>query len=259
MQEKTVSKSALVTGAGKRIGREIALHLARCGWDVAIHCRHSVDEAEEVAKEIHNIGRRTAIVLADFANAEEVSTLIERASDYLGQLSLLVHNAAAFEKEGLANFSHQNFTAQMAVNLEAPLHLTRDFAVQAPTGSNVVCLLDGMTGWSMSAAYLSYALSKQGLEEAVRLLARTLAPTVRINGIALGASLAGKEDEADTFMRLAGMAPLQRTGETPEILSALDFILAAPGMTGQVVNIANGMAAPPLLARDVRRNETAAD
>lgn len=250
-------KTALITGAARRIGREIALHLACAGWDVALHCHRSASEAEALAQEIEAFDVKTTVICADLADAEETSAVISRVCEQLGVLSLLVHNAATFEKDGLANFSHQGFAEQMAVNLEAPLHLTRDFAAQAPAGSNVVCLLDGMEGWSMSAAYLSYTLSKRGLEEAVRLLARTLAPKIRINGIAPGASLPGKGDEVGTFDRLAAMAPLKRTGDVTEILAALNFILQAKGMTGQIINLANGMDAAALLASDLCRDETA--
>lgn len=247
MRTGNTSKSALVTGAGKRVGREIALHLARCGWDVAIHCRRSLAEAEAVAEEIRHLGMRAAVVQADLADNGEASALIERAEAQLGRLSLLVHNAAVFEKEGLSDFSHRRFTTHMAVNLEAPLHLTRDFAASAPAGSNVICLLDGMEGWGLSAAYLSYALSKRGLEEAVRLLARALAPEIRINGIAPGVMLPTAE-EAEACSRIQRSTPLQRIGNCQEVLAAIDVILAVPGLTGQVINIANGMASPPLLA-----------
>lgn len=248
MSKEATIKTALVTGAGKRIGREIALYLAREGWDVALHCRHSSREAEALAAEIVAMSRETALLQADLADAASSSALIGKAANVLGPLSLLVHNAAVFEKEGLTHFSHESFTRHMAVNLEAPLHLSRDFAAQAPAGSNIICLLDGMEGWSMSPAYLSYALSKQGLREAVRLLARPLAPKVRINGIAPGATLEGIGDAPDSFKRLGEKTPLQRTSAPREILAALAFLLGSPGVTGQVIDLSGGMGLPPLLA-----------
>ncbi len=248
MSQAILLKNALVTGAAKRIGREIALFLAREGWNVAVHYHRSEAEALAVAEEIRRLGRNAGTVKADLSDARATSGVMERACGEIGTLSLLVHNAALFEKQSLAEFTHEGFAAQMAVNLEAPLHLTRDFVSQAPAGSNVICLLDGMQGWSMSAAYLAYALSKRGLETSVSLLARSLAPSVRINGIALGASMEGVYDTPDTFTRLAQKAPLQRTGSMSEILSALAFILASQGMTGQVIDIANGMGTPTIFA-----------
>ena len=248
MNKQAIVKTALVTGAGRRIGREIALYLAREGWDVALHYRDSRREAEALAAEIAAAGCKTALLQADLADAVSASALVGRATQALGPLSLLVHNAAVFEKEGLTNFSHEGFARHMAVNLEAPLHLSRDFAAQAPAGSQIVCLVDGMEGWSLSAAYLSYALSKQGLREAVRLLARPLAPNVRINGIAPGATMEGSGDTPDSFERLAAKAPMQRTSGPEEIIHALAFLLASKGVTGQVIDLSGGMGLPPLLA-----------
>ncbi len=248
MDQSALPKTALITGAARRIGREIALSLADKGWDIALHYHRSEGEAQEVASRIERKGCRCVILGADLADAEAASTLIARATAALGPLALLVHNASVFEKQGLSGFSHETFAAHMAVNLEAPLHLTRDFAAQAPQGSQVVCLLDGMEGWSMSGAYLAYALSKNGLNEAVRLLARPLAPRIRINGIALGATLEGAYDTPETFSRLAEKAPLQRNGTVADVLSALEFLLTCQGITGQVLDISGGMGAPALLA-----------
>lgn len=252
MNHSPLPKTALITGAARRIGREIALSLADKGWNIVLHYHHSEREAQELASLIKHKGRQCALLGADLMDIKGVSTLIARASAALGPLSLLVHNASVFEKQGLSGFSHENFAAHMAVNLEAPLHLTRDFASQAPQGSQVVCLLDGMQGWSMSGAYLSYALSKSGLHEAVRLLARPLAPRIRINGIALGATLEGTYDAPETFARLAEKAPLQRTTQIEDVLHALEFLLQCKGVTGQVLDISCGMGAPALLATDAK-------
>ncbi len=248
MSQTPVSKTALVTGAARRIGKEIALFLARQGWDVALHCHRSMDEAMQLARVIEQEGRRACVLAADLTDPEAASTIVARATQALGPVALLIHNAAGFEKEPFAQFSHRCFASMMAVNLEAPLHISRDFAVQAPAGGQIICLLDGMEGWSMSPAYLSYALSKRGLAEAVRMLARSLAPKLRINGIALGATLEGAYDKEGTFDRLASFAPMQRTGNIEDVLQAVAYLLAAEGITGQIVSIANGMGLPPILA-----------
>lgn len=241
-------KTALITGAARRIGREIACRLAAAGWDIALHCHASRAQADTLCRQIQAMGRNACVVQADLAQAADASRLVGEAAAALGPLSLLVHNAAAFEKQGLDGFSHAGFAAMMAVNLEAPLHLSRDFAAQAPDGAQIVCLLDGMEGWSISAAYLSYALSKRGLAEAVRLLARPLAPRVRINGIALGATLPGIYDTDAVFARLAEAAPMQRTATVEELLATLEFLLDTPGITGQIIDLSGGMGLPPLLA-----------
>ncbi len=246
MSEQATIKTALITGAARRIGREMALALAADGWDIALHYHTSEQEVVETAGMIEHMGCRTVTLQADLAVASDVSTLLSRATDALGAITCLIHNASLFEKDNLLQFTDKHWQRHMAINAEAPLHLTRDFVTLLPPGEpgQVICLLDGMQGWSVSPHFLSYSLSKLTLANAVELLAAELAPQIRINGIALGATLPGPSDGDDVFERLAAISPLQRHGDVSEVIAAMRFLLSAHGMTGQILDISNGMGLP---------------
>ena len=240
-------KHALITGAAVRVGRSIALHLARFGWDITIHYRHSKAEAEVLAQEIITLGQRADTLAADFSRPESVTSIFTSLSR---PVDLLIHNASVFEKDGLSNLTAEKLQAHMNVNLFSPLLLTQGFIAQLPknTRGDVICLLDGLIGWSISPHYLSYSLSKLSLRNAITLLARSLAPEVRINGITLGATLAGKEDSPSTFEKIRSLTPLHTTSSEIEVCAAIDFLLASASTTGQILDLSSGMTLPAVYA-----------
>jgi NAD(P)-dependent dehydrogenase (short-subunit alcohol dehydrogenase family) len=244
--------TALITGAAVRVGRVLALHLASQGWDVLIHYHHSQTEAEALADEIRALGRRAALAQADLGQPEAARTIFAAAADLL-PVTTLIHNASRFERDQLATLTPEAMRAHFAVNVETPLLLTRAFAEQFPKGElpgNVICLLDGMIGWSISPTFLSYSLSRLALREALPLLAQELAPHIRVNGIALGATLPGEQDKPTTFAKLEWTTPLRRVSHPGEVCDAVDYLLKADGVTGQVINLSGGMNLPRRHAAD---------
>lgn len=243
---KPQTKTILITGAAKRVGRAVALHLARQGWDVAVHCHASRAEAEMLAGEIRALGRRATVIGADLSDPTAVAGIIPAARAALGPITALINNAAMFEKDTLATLNAASWDAHQRVNFFAPLVLIKNFAAQfdaaphAPTPC-IINFLDGCRGWSMSPDFLSYSASKAGLAWATEFLAVSLAPAVRLNGIALGASLPGHQDGADTFDKIAASTPLQRTSNTGEICAAVTYLLGAESVTGQVVDLGGGL------------------
>lgn len=242
-------KHAFITGAAIRVGRAVALHLAEAGWDITIHCHRSVKEAESLAAEIRTRGLSVQIIQGDLSNPEDVGTLFTKAS---APVNLLIHNASVFEKDGLGTLSPERFLKHMQVNLLAPLLLTQQFQRQLPKGvrGDVICLLDGMQGWSVSAHYLSYSLSKLALKDSVQLLASTLSPHIRINGIALGATLPGAQDHPSTFEKIRALTPLKQTSSPKEVCAAIDFLLRSNTTTGQIIDLSGGMSLPALHATE---------
>lgn len=240
-------KHALITGAAQRVGREIALHLARRGWDITIHYRSSRKEADSLVAEIGALGRQAATVQADFDHPGSVGAIFDEVSS---PVTLLVHNASLFEKDSLHNVTHQRLQAHMNINLFSPLLLTQAFLKQLPrdTRGDIICLLDGLHGWSISPHYLSYSLSKLALRDTVTLLARALAPQVRIHGIALGATLPGKEDSPSTFERISSLTPLNTTSHPDEVCMTIDFLLASTSATGQSIDLSGGLSLGPVYA-----------
>ena len=181
--------------------------------------------------------------LADPAAAEAIFA----AAEGMPPVITLIHNASRFEKDRLATLEADSMRAHLAVNVETPLLLTRAFAARFPKGKHpgyVICLLDGMSGWSVSPTFLSYSLSRLAMQEAIPLLASDLAPHIRVNGVALGATLPGVQDGPHTFAKLEWMSPLKRTSHPAEVCDAVDFLLKADGVTGQILNLSGGMNLP---------------
>ena len=232
---------ALVTGAGRRIGRAIAIDLARHGWAVAVHRHGSGDDAAETLAAIECAGARGAIVEAELADEAQSSALVARAADTLGPVSLLVNNASMFERDEVATVSRQSWDAHMAVNLRAPFLLTQAMAAALPAdgSGNVINLLDQRV-WNLTPHFISYTLSKSGLWTLTRTLALALAPRVRVNAIGPGPTLPSARQSEEQFTRQSKSTPLAR-GTTPEeICATVQFLLAAPAVTGQMIALDGG-------------------
>jgi NAD(P)-dependent dehydrogenase (short-subunit alcohol dehydrogenase family) len=234
-------KTALVTGAARRIGRAIALDLARHGWAVAVHHHRSGDEAREVARLVQSAGGRAACVRADLAREEETATLVDRAAEALGPLTCLVNNASVFELDVADTVTRASWDAHLETNLRAPFTLTQAFARQLPDGEpgNVINLLDQRV-WNLTPYFVSYTVSKTGLWTLTRSLALALAPRIRVNAIGPGPALRSpRQTEAD-FARQCEMTPLRRGTSPEEICDAVRFILGAPALTGQMIVLDGG-------------------
>lgn len=233
---------ALVTGAGQRLGRAVALELAAHGWGVVIHYRHSADEAEAVAVEARARGGAAAILGADLGDAAERHALVSRAVEAAGgALTALVNTAAMFEHDTIDTLSEELLQRHIAVNTFTPALLAREFAEALPDGQRgvVVNFLD----FKLASPYpdhFSYTLSKYALAGATELLARALAPHVRVNAIAPGYVLpAPGQAEAD-YQRLHDDTPLQ-SGPTPEnIAHAARFLIENDAVTGQTIYVDSG-------------------
>jgi NAD(P)-dependent dehydrogenase (short-subunit alcohol dehydrogenase family) len=235
-------KSVLITGGAVRIGRTTALHLARKGWNVVIHYRHSGDEIPQDLAELKALKVKAVAVQADLRVENALSGLIRQATATLGMpLTALVNNAAVFEKDQLSTFTRSDWDKHMDVNLYAPLRLIADFAAQLPSSSHgsVVNLIDGCEAMCMSPAFLTYSLSKYGLAHATRLLAQDLAPRIRVNGISPGLTLPKAGEEA-MFDRLVAKLPLQRPTAPEEIAAMVAHLLESPSITGQIVALDGG-------------------
>ncbi|SMH59741.1 SDR family oxidoreductase [Azospirillum agricola] len=234
-------KAALVTGAGKRIGRAIALDLAAQGWAVAVHYRSSRADADAVVAGIERAGGRAAAFAADLGREEEVRALVPAVIDRLGPLTLLVNNASRFERDAVADATRESWDAHMEANLRAPFVLSQEFASRLPPeeGGLIVNLLDQRV-WNPTPHFLSYTVSKMGLWALTRTLAQALAPRIRVNGIGPGPTLRNERQSEAEFAAQWDSTPLRR-GTTPEeICAAIRFLVSAPAMTGQMIALDGG-------------------
>ena len=232
--------AALVTGGGKRIGRAIALDLARAGFDVVIHYRSSGDAAAAVADEIRALGRRAATVKADLGLEAQVRTLVPAAVDAIGgPLAVLVNNASVFEDDRVGGLDRETWDAHIETNLRAPIVLAEAFAAQAPDGSSIVNLLDQRV-LKPDPRFISYALSRNGLWWATRTLAQALAPHIRVNGVGPGPTLPSVHQTEAEFEAEAQAVPLQRAGSPEAVASAVCWLVDAELVTGQMIAVDGG-------------------
>lgn len=236
-------KVALITGGAVRVGKALALNLAEDGYDIAIHYHNSGADAENTIEAIRKAGRRAVAISGDLADDTQASTIVSKANKALGEISCLINNASVFEKDALDNFTHENFVKHFHVHVEAALVLIRDFRNQLSPGNrgNIINITDGMVGWSVSDKFLTYSLSKMALGNIAPLLARSLAPQIRINTIAPGPTLPGKQDTPNTFSKLEKLLPLGRVSGLEEVCGAVRYLLGAESVTGQTIYLNGGV------------------
>lgn len=235
--------TALITGAAKRVGAEIARHLAASGWDLVLHYHRSQAEAEALAAELAAAhGTASTLRAADFTRPESLAGFWQG----LPATTLLVLNAATYGRDTLPDLNPAKLREQLTVNFESPLLLAQGFFTQLPEGAqgNAVVLGDATMTAPVAPKYFSYAVSKHAWFSAITVLAAAMAPRARANLLALGPTLPNPGEEA-MFDRLAARAPLKRVGAPSDICAAIDFLLASPGVTGQVISLANGIGLAP--------------
>lgn len=236
--------TALVTGGAVRVGRTLALTMASLGFAVAIHCRRSAEAAAALAHAIVEDGGQAVVVEADLADVAAAGALVGRAEAALGQpVGVLVGNAATFTADRLETLDTAQLRHQLAVNLEAPLLIAQAYAASLPPDRPglIVTLGDQRTA-NPTASYLSYSVSKAGLDMAMAVLARQLAPRIRVNTLALGQVLAAPAMSAARFDELVAATPLGRSTDLAEIARALELIVRSPSMTGTTLRLDSGMA-----------------
>jgi NAD(P)-dependent dehydrogenase (short-subunit alcohol dehydrogenase family) len=231
-------KNALVTGAAKRVGRAISLALAREGANVAVHYSSSEKEATKLVAEIEKLGARAVALRADLSDQSELERLVERASEALGTIEILVNNASIFPSDTLETVELEGLERNLEINAWAPLALTRAFAAQTERG-HVVNLLDSRVS-GFDRTHVSYILSKHVLTALTRLSALELAPGIAVNGIAPGLILppAGKDEEY--VDRLAQTVPLKRRGAPADIAGAAIYLVTSEFVTGETIYVDGG-------------------
>jgi NAD(P)-dependent dehydrogenase (short-subunit alcohol dehydrogenase family) len=238
----SMPRAALVTGAGKRIGRAIALMLGAEGWPVAVHYHRSQDAAEAVMREIVAGGGKAVAVAADLAQEEAVARLVPEAAAALGgPLGCLINNASVFDNDLALSATRQSWDRHIETNLRAPFVLMQEFARQLPADAQgaVVNMLDERV-WSLTPYFVSYTVSKAALWALTQSMALALAPRIRVNGIGPGPTLPSPRQSDEQFRRQAAAMPLGHGTSPEEIAQAVRFILAAPAMTGQMIALDGG-------------------
>jgi NAD(P)-dependent dehydrogenase (short-subunit alcohol dehydrogenase family) len=231
----------LVTGAGRRLGRAIALDFANRGWRVGVHYHASSAEALALVAEIEAAGGTAAAFPADLCHSEAPQPLIEACAEALGAPTCLVNNASQFEWDTLETLDPDRWQVQLDVNLRAPIFLTQAFARVLPEGieGNVVNLLDQKV-LRLDPEYFSYTIAKSALWAATQTMAQALAPRIRVNAVAPGPVLKSLGQSQSEFEREYRSTLLQRPVSPEDVVAAIRFLLETPSITGQLIAIDGG-------------------
>lgn len=235
-------KTALVTGAGVRIGKAIALALADDGYNVALHYRSSSAEADAVAAEIRKKNVQAVAVQADLSIEAEHGALIGDAANALGPISLLVNSASVFEADDIASMSRKSWDMHMETNLRAPLKLTQDFAAQAPASANssVINIIDQRVK-KLTPQFLSYTASKAALMTLTVTLAQALGPQgIRVNAIGPGPTLKNPRQSDEDWRRQNEATVLGHGADPRDITDAVLYLASAKAVTGQMIAVDGG-------------------
>jgi NAD(P)-dependent dehydrogenase (short-subunit alcohol dehydrogenase family) len=241
------TRTVLVTGSAKRLGREIALALARDGWQVAVHYRDSVEDAARTSAECTRLSGNSATFRANLGNEAAVRNLLPRVVAHFGHLDALVNSASTFEHDGPASFSFAAMDKHMRSNTGAAIllaqalhdHLQERQSTDASARGAVVNLLDQKL-WNQNPDFFSYTLSKAALEAATTMLALALAPTVRVVGVAPGLTLTSALLSDEQFQARHKLALLDQSSTPQDVASTVRFALDNRSITGTTLVVDGG-------------------
>jgi pteridine reductase len=230
-----MAKTALITGAAKRIGKALTEHLANHGWNVAIHYNSSESEAIQFQHQLskEHPDQRFALFKADLNRVEEVESLLPKVIQTIGSPDLLINCASVFKPSDLKNTSSVFFDEQMNVNFRAPFILIRSFAQQIKQGV-IVNFVDTRIV-NNQTKFAAYSLSKKALWDMTKMAALEFGPLIRVNAIAPGLTLPPEEKGEDYLWELAQNIAMKRPGGLDPILKSLDYILENEYLTGQLL------------------------
>jgi len=231
-------KTALVTGAAKRIGKATALALASNHVNLVLHYRSSQDEVEKVASECRNMGVKTWIAKAELSDPDEAADLLSKASETAGPIHILINNASIFTKSHLMDFTIQDLEENIQINAISPLIIGRSLAKQNCEGSIINFLDTRITEYDRE--HVAYQLSKRMLFTLTRMMSLDFAPNIRVNAVAPGLILPPPGENIDYLQKLAHTNPLNRIGSLKGITDTVLFLLNSEFITGQVIFVDGG-------------------
>lgn len=235
----TTPSLALVTGSAHRLGKAFALSLARKGYAIALHYRGSADEAEKTVDEIRALGVDCLPIRADLTVPEKVEFLFSMVDEFHAPLKVVVNSAAVMPVGDPRNLELHNWDTAINLNLRAPFLIAQHAAKRMHDGGLIVNISDtgAQKSWSR---YPSYTVSKAGLESLTKMLARALAPDIRVNAIAPGLVLPADFVTDEQWQKLVEKLPLKRAATLEEITSTLEFLIHNKYITGQTIVVDGG-------------------
>ena len=245
--KQPLPKTALITGAAKRLGKHIALEMARQGWNIVVHYGQSASAAEETANEIRQLGVTAITLQCDLADETAVRKLLPQAMEQIGAISCVVNSASLFSYDDATSFTQKNLDAHMQSNLAAPILLAQALHAATPEGASsvVINLLDQKL-FNLNPDFLSYTLSKAGLHTATSVLAQALAPKVRVVGLAPGLTMVSGDQTEQGFAKAHTQTPLGKSSSPDDIAQAVCYLAQAQAITGSTLLVDGGQHLIPL-------------
>jgi NAD(P)-dependent dehydrogenase (short-subunit alcohol dehydrogenase family) len=244
-------KRALVTGAGHRLGRAMAIYLAGRGYDLAVHYASSEAGAQDTAKAVEGCGRKVAVLQADLLNDVETEALFSKSAEALGgPITCLINNASIFEYDTIHSATRESWERHMQSNLRAPFLLTQAMAAQGlhaakdatgePVATGLIVNMIDQRVRKLTPEFMTYTIAKMGLWAMTQTTAQALAPFIRVNAIGPGPTLQGGRQSAEHFARQRASTVLNRGSNPEDITAALGYFLDAPAVTGQLLCVDGG-------------------
>ena len=235
------NKNLLITGAATRVGKAIALHFAEKGWNIALHYFRSSSKAKELKKNIEQNWVKVALIKANLKNSKQVEKIVPLAKKKLGTIDCLINNAALFEKDDISNFTTKSWNDHLNINLLAPAILTKQFAKQASkkTVSNIINIIDQRI-FNLTPFFMSYTISKSGLQTLTKTMAMRLGPNIKVNAIAPGPTIKSKRQTDRHFRNQVKSTLLKKSVRLEDICDTVEFLINNNSITGQIVAVDSG-------------------
>ena len=233
-----MSKAALITGGGKRLGKAIAIYLAERGYDIAIHYNYSDKEALSTADLIRSKGRKSEIFQANLSDMKQVRNLIPAVFEVFAECAILVNSASIFEDIAYSDVDEEIFERDFTTNFKAPFFLSQDFS-KKDSAELIINMLD-MRINKIDTRHFSYNITKKALRDFTLMAAKELGPRIRVNGICPGPILPPPDEGIEYLEKIAENTPLQKPGNPDYIVSAVQYILDNPFVTGQYLFVDGG-------------------
>ena len=235
------NKNLLVTGGATRIGKAIALHFSKKGWNIAIHYFKSYSDAKKLKKIIEQNSVKVSLIKADLKNKKQVEKIIPFAKKKLGTINCLINNAALFENDDVLNFTNKSWNDHLNINLLAPLVLTKYFVKQASKKkkSNIINIIDQRV-FKLTPHFMSYTLSKSALYTLTKTMAMRLSPNIKVNGIAPGPTIKSKRQTIKHFNKQAKSTLLKKSVGPEDICDTVEFLIKNKSITGEIIAVDSG-------------------
>ena len=238
-----MNKTILITGAAKRIGREMAKAFFDRGWDIVIHFNNSIEDARSLADQMNAQRNKSALIIqANLDHAKDIEKLADLALSKNGRIDALINNASTFYPTPIGTFTEDNWEALMGSNLKAPLFLIQAFCEELKKNSGFIINVTDINVDKALINHSIYLAAKSGLQTLTRALAKELAPDIRVNAIAPGAILEPPNVEwtIEQKNKIINSVPMARMGTEKDIVDAAIYLSEAEYVTGQILNIDGG-------------------